>query len=86
MFFGDVVDKCCIVHLKAGDTFMIPSGIDYLLLSSESRQVLNLPPITIFPYHNLLPIFEVLDVDRALLRHGRQSGLSMTNEFEINIV
>eukprot|EP00795_Rhopilema_esculentum_P015221 gene15221-6425_t len=26
VFFGDLVDKCCIVNLKAGDTFMIPSG------------------------------------------------------------
>ena len=52
----------------------------------ESRKVVNLPPVTISPCQKLPPIVEVLVVDRALLRHGRQSGLSMTNEFEINIV
>ena len=36
----------------------------------ESRKVLNLPSVTIFPYQKLPPIFEVLIVDRALLRHG----------------
>ena len=43
---------------------------------AESRKVLNLPPITIFPYQNLPPIVEVLVVDRAW-----KSGLSMTHEF-----
>ena len=46
----------------------------------------SLPPVTIFSYQNLPPIVEVLVVDRALLRIGMQSGLSMTNEFEINFV
>jgi len=26
VFFGDMVDRCCHIYLKAGDTFMIPSG------------------------------------------------------------
>ena len=26
VFFGDLVDRCCLIYLTAGDTFMIPSG------------------------------------------------------------
>ena len=36
----------------------------------ESRKVLNLPPVTIFPYQKLPLIFEVLVVDRAWLGRG----------------
>ena len=37
---------------------------------AESRKVLNLPLVTIFPYQNLPPIFEVLVVDRAWIGRG----------------
>ena len=39
-------------------------------IHTESRKVFNLPPVTIFPYQNLPPIFEVLVVDRAWLGRG----------------
>ena len=42
---------------------------------SESRRVLNFPPVTIFPYPNLPLIFEVLIVDRAWLGRGSRYKL-----------
>ena len=36
-------------------------------LGPESKKVLNLPPVTNFPYQNIPPIFKVLVVDRAWL-------------------
>ena len=45
------------------------------ILKSESRNVLNLPLVTIFPYQNLPPIFEVLVVDRAWLWRGSRYKL-----------
>ena len=46
-------------------------------LRTESRKVLKLPPVTIFPYQNLPPviIFEVRVVDRAWLRRGSRYKL-----------
>ena len=41
-----------------------------ILSLAESRKVLNLPPVTIFPYQNAPPVFEVLVVDRAWLGRG----------------
>ena len=37
VFFGDLVDKCCIIHLQAGDTFMIPSGKQKMRVVCFSR-------------------------------------------------
>ena len=46
-----------------------------IFFSAESRKVLNLPPVTIFPYQNLPQMFEVLVVDRAWL--GRDSRYNL---------
>ena len=31
IFFGDTVDRCCRVYLKEGDTFLIPSGMYFVI-------------------------------------------------------
>ena len=36
-FFGDLVDKCYRVHLVAGDTFMIPTGMSCSRLISWTK-------------------------------------------------
>ena len=60
-FFDLSMSSLCILGASSGSLRNI---------LSESRKVLNLPPVIIFPYRNLPPIFEVLVVDKAWLGRG----------------
>ena len=62
------------------------------LTKAESRKVLNLPPVTVFPYQNLPPIFEVLVGARTGLGCGSRYKLrenilvSYPYEFELMVI
>ena len=64
--------------LSSGALCLIKNPIIDNLLNrtlAESRKVLNLPPVTIFPHHNLPPIHEVLVLARAWLGRGSRYTL-----------
>ena len=59
--------------VREEDNFLIPLICSFK--QTESRKVLNLPPVTILPYQNLPPIVQVLIIDRVGLERGSRNKL-----------